>query len=51
MLGFAVERVDPAKDECYYVHGFKVFPSIVPQPDQNTYVIAVARRDEPDLRW
>jgi hypothetical protein len=38
LLGFAVERVDPAKDERYYVHGFKVFPSIVPQPDQNTYV-------------
>jgi PLD-like domain len=32
------ERIDPAKDERYYVHGFKVFPSIVPQPDQNTYV-------------
>jgi hypothetical protein len=38
LLGFAVERIDPAKDERYYVHGFKVFPSIVPQPDQNTYV-------------
>jgi hypothetical protein len=38
LLGFAVERVDPAKDERYYVHGFKVFPSILPQPDQNTYV-------------
>jgi phosphatidylserine/phosphatidylglycerophosphate/cardiolipin synthase-like enzyme len=38
LLGFAVERVDPAKDERYYVHGFKVFPSIVPQPDKDTYV-------------
>jgi hypothetical protein len=38
LLGFAVERIDPPKDERYYAHGFKVFPSIVPQPDENTYV-------------
>ena len=38
LLGFAIERIDPAEDERYYVHGFNVFPSIVPQPDQNTYV-------------
>jgi phosphatidylserine/phosphatidylglycerophosphate/cardiolipin synthase-like enzyme len=38
LLGFAVERIDPAKDERYYLHGFKVFPSIVPQPDHDTYV-------------
>jgi hypothetical protein len=35
-LGFAIERIDPAKDERYYLHGFKVFPSIVPEPDQDT---------------
>jgi phosphatidylserine/phosphatidylglycerophosphate/cardiolipin synthase-like enzyme len=42
ILGFAVERIDPAKDERYYVNGFKVFPSIIPQPDQNTYVSTYA---------
>ena len=34
LLGFAIERIDPAKNEHYYIHGFKVFPSIVPQPNQ-----------------
>jgi phosphatidylserine/phosphatidylglycerophosphate/cardiolipin synthase-like enzyme len=38
LLGFAIERIDPAKNEHYYIHGFKVFPSIVPQPNQDTYV-------------
>lgn len=38
LLGFAIERVDPAKNERYFIHGFKVFPSIVPQPDKDTYV-------------
>jgi hypothetical protein len=38
LLGFAVERIDPEKNERYYLHGFKVFPSIIPHPDQNTYV-------------
>jgi phosphatidylserine/phosphatidylglycerophosphate/cardiolipin synthase-like enzyme len=38
LLGFAVERVDPAKNERYYLHGFKVFPSVVPHPDANTDV-------------
>jgi hypothetical protein len=38
LLGFAVERIDPAKNERYFIHGFKVFPSIVPQPNQDTYV-------------
>ena len=38
LLGFAVERIDPAQNERYYVHGFKVFPSIIPQPDETTYV-------------
>ncbi|HWJ53374.1 MAG TPA: phospholipase D-like domain-containing protein, partial [Propionibacteriaceae bacterium] len=42
LLGFAVERVDPAKNERYFVHGFKVFPSIIPQPDENTYVSTFA---------
>lgn len=38
LLGFAVERFDPAEDERYFVHGFKVFPSVIPQPDANTTV-------------
>jgi phosphatidylserine/phosphatidylglycerophosphate/cardiolipin synthase-like enzyme len=38
LLGFAVERIDPAKGERYYLHGFKVFPSIIPHPDQDTFV-------------
>jgi len=38
LLGFAIERIDPAKKERYYLNGFKVFPSIVPQPDKDTYV-------------
>ena len=42
LLGFAVERIDPANDERYYVNGFKVFPSVIPQPDQNTYVSTYA---------
>lgn len=32
LLGFAVERVDPQEDERYVMPGFKVFPSVVPQP-------------------
>ena len=38
LLGFAVERIDPAKGERYFVHGFKVFRSVVPLPDENTDV-------------
>ena len=36
LLGFAIERIDPAKNEHYYIHGFKVFPSIVPQRSSGT---------------
>jgi len=32
LLGFAVERIDTAKNEQYYVAGFKVFPSVIPSP-------------------
>jgi phosphatidylserine/phosphatidylglycerophosphate/cardiolipin synthase-like enzyme len=42
LLGFGVERIDPSRDERYYVNGFKVFGSIIPQPDQNTYVSTYA---------
>lgn len=38
LLGFAVERVDVSEDERYYLQGFKVFPSVVPQPGEGTVV-------------
>jgi phosphatidylserine/phosphatidylglycerophosphate/cardiolipin synthase-like enzyme len=33
VLGFAVERADPKENERYFMYGFKVFPSVVPNPD------------------
>jgi phosphatidylserine/phosphatidylglycerophosphate/cardiolipin synthase-like enzyme len=38
LLGFAIERCDPAEKQCFYVFGFKVFPSLVPKPDDKTRV-------------
>ena len=38
LLGFAVERVDPARDERFFMSGFKVFPSIVPHPQPGLQV-------------
>jgi phosphatidylserine/phosphatidylglycerophosphate/cardiolipin synthase-like enzyme len=38
LLGFAVERADPAENERFFVFGFKVFASVVPNPDENTTV-------------
>jgi len=38
LLGFAVERHDPKKDERYFMPGFKVFKSVIPQPDEDTQV-------------
>jgi phosphatidylserine/phosphatidylglycerophosphate/cardiolipin synthase-like enzyme len=38
LLGFAVERVDPAADERYTMPGFKVFPSVIPKPTSDTQV-------------
>ncbi|HEY3066433.1 MAG TPA: phospholipase D-like domain-containing protein [Methylomirabilota bacterium] len=38
LLGFAVERVDAAADERYVMPGFKVFPSLIPHPDEHTQV-------------
>lgn len=32
LLGFGVERADPLENEQYYMQGFKVFPSVIPQP-------------------
>jgi phosphatidylserine/phosphatidylglycerophosphate/cardiolipin synthase-like enzyme len=38
LLGFAVERSDPAENQRYYMYGFKVFRSVIPQPDKDTTV-------------
>jgi phosphatidylserine/phosphatidylglycerophosphate/cardiolipin synthase-like enzyme len=38
LLGFAVERVDPAAKERYTMPGFKVFPSVVRNPSDETQV-------------
>ena len=38
LLGFAVERFDPAENQRYYMYGFKVFKSVIPHPDANTQV-------------
>ena len=38
LLGFAVERFDPDENERYVMPGFKVFPSLVPEPDAKTQV-------------
>ena len=44
LLGFAVEREDPTENERYFMPGFKVFPEIVPNPDENTKVLPSTRR-------
>lgn len=38
LLGFAVERFDPKENERYFMPGFKVFKSIIPNPDEDTRV-------------
>ncbi|MFY9830909.1 MAG: phospholipase D-like domain-containing protein [Rhodoplanes sp.] len=38
LLGFAVERSDPKENERYFMFGFKVFPSVIPEPDDKTTV-------------
>ena len=38
LLGFAVERSDPAGKQDFYAFGFKVFPSVIPGPDDKTRV-------------
>jgi phosphatidylserine/phosphatidylglycerophosphate/cardiolipin synthase-like enzyme len=38
LLGFAVERSDPEGKQDFYAFGFKVFPSLVPKPDEKTRV-------------
>jgi len=36
LLGFAVERADAVEDERYFMPGFKVFRSVIPNPDEST---------------
>lgn len=36
LLGFAIERFDPVENQRYFMPGFKVFPSVIAQPDENT---------------
>ena len=38
LLGFAVERSDPDAEQDFYAFGFKVFPSVIPKPDEKTKV-------------
>ncbi len=38
LLGFAVERSDPAEKQKFFVFGFKVFRSVVRNPDKKTAV-------------
>lgn len=38
LLGFAVERIDPKENEQYFMQGMKVFPSVLPNPDEDTRV-------------
>src|SRR5262245_10867289 len=38
LLGFAVEREDKKEKQRYYMYGFKVFRSVIPQPEENQKV-------------
>lgn len=38
LLGFAVEREDPTENEKYFMRGFKVFESVVPNPKEDIEV-------------
>lgn len=38
LLGFAVERLDPKTGKRFYMQGFKVFPSLIPNPNKDTRV-------------
>jgi phosphatidylserine/phosphatidylglycerophosphate/cardiolipin synthase-like enzyme len=44
LLGFAVERIDKARDQRFFIQGMKVFPSVVPNPEPGT---RVSTRDHP----
>lgn len=38
LLGFSVERTDPAENERYFMYGFKVFGSLIPNPTEDLVV-------------
>ncbi len=38
LLGFGVERIDPAENQRFFTFGFKVFPSVIKHPDAKTVV-------------
>lgn len=38
LLGFAVEREDPVENEKFFMPGYKVFKSVMPNPPQNVHV-------------
>ncbi|WP_433734028.1 phospholipase D-like domain-containing protein [Nocardia sp. CA-129566] len=38
LLGFAVERIDPTANERFFMAGFKVFESVIPQPQPGVQV-------------
>jgi hypothetical protein len=44
LLGFAVQRSDPVAGERYFMAGYKVFQSVMPNPPQN---VAVGTFDQP----
>lgn len=44
LLGFAIERHDHTDNESYFLYGFKVFESVIPQPAPETIV---STRDHP----
>ena len=44
LLGFAVERHDLENDERFYMYGFKVFQSVVPEPEPS---LEVTTYDQP----
>lgn len=44
LLGFAVERLDPTENQRYFMKGFKVFRSVIPNPRPNQFV---STRDHP----
>jgi len=38
LLGFGVERIDTAENQRFPMLGFKVFPSVIPEPNETTQV-------------
>ena len=51
LLGFAVERIDPAKNERYFVHGFKVFRERRAARRTRTTVVSTFEHPIQSLVW